>query len=310
MSREQFTIRFAHLIACLIFSVAPMQAWAEFTLNFQPNPNVVNSIANATCDGAGGGMGGMGGMGMFGPGCGSDFFRQEVVEDNGNLYYHVILGDPNQDDFAMEFYIRAAGCCWWAMGGGMGGMGGMGGGDAPYSASYGDTNDRLASAWLPLAGPEISGSGTGNPNRVYMRQINNDSEMNQEFLKNLEGNKPRITQTVTDGELVSTFDLDMRNGGHASFTNPSGFTNQTIVAGAGSFDMNIDAPNAQPNAGNYSYSPGPGFGQSYGTYSYQDGGYDVYATDWLAYCQPNQNPDHSCNFNGGGGGMMDGGMGM
>ena len=62
----------------------PRYSDAEFELNFQPNPNIVPSWANSTCDGTGPGGGGMGGGMMgFGPGCGSDVFRQELIEDNG-----------------------------------------------------------------------------------------------------------------------------------------------------------------------------------------------------------------------------------
>lgn len=303
------------LILILTLGFPWSQTLAEFSLNFQPNPNVVSSIANQGCNSGGGMMGG--GMGMLGPGCGSDYFLQELVEDNGIEYYHVILGDPDVDEFAMEFYMRTGDCCWWSgggmggRGGGRGGGGGMGGGDAPYSSSYGDTNDRLYNAWQPLeGGPDLTGNGTGNPSRVYMRQINNDGQMSQDFTKTTEANKPRITQIIEDGELTSTFDLDMSNGDHNTYSDPVSFINDTTIANIGSFDANADAPNANITAGRYTYSPdnpaGAPHGDSYGTYTYEQDGYDVYDTDWLEYCDPNQNSDHNCNFNSGGGGMMGG----
>ena len=306
---------------------------SEFSLNFQSNPNVVGSIVNWGCNagGGGGGMmgGGGGGMGMFGPGCGSDYFLQELVNDGGTEYYHVILGDPSQDDFALEFYMRVGDCCWWGSGGGGGGGmgggggGGMMGGSAPYSSSYGDTTDRLASAWLPLEGADLVGNGTGNPNRVYMRQINNDPQMVQEFVKDFETTKPRITQVIEDGIMTSTFDLDMRNGGHGSYTDPSRYINDTTISGIGTFDATAPTPasdiesvptpdsDIKLTAGRYIYSAdnpaGTPHGNSYGTYTYEDGDFDVYNVDWLSYCDPSQNPDLQCNFSSGGGGMMGGG---
>ncbi len=260
-----------------------------------------------------------GGMGSAGPGCGSDYFLQELVNDNGVQYYHVIIGDPTVDDFAMEFYIRAASCCWWG-GGGMGG-GGMGGGGTPKSSSFGDTNRRLYNAWQPLeGGSALTGNGTANPNRVYLRQINNDGEMQQEFIKGRESKKPHIVQVIGDGELVSTFDLDMSNGGYNTFSDPVRFINNTTIVDVGSFDPNIDAPrnvdtpnaNINVTAGRYTYLPdnpaGVSFGDSYGSYLYEEGGYDVFGTSWLDYCQPSQNLDRQCNFNAAGGGMG-GGMG-
>jgi len=279
---------------------------AEFSLNFQSNPNTVASVANVSCN-AGGGtmMGGM--MGNVGPGCGSDRFLQEVVDDNGTLYYHVIVGDTAQDPFAMEFYIRNGGCCWNS-GGMMGGM--MGGsGSAPYSSSYGDTGNPLASAYTPLAAPSISGTGTGNPGRVYMRQINNDIEMSQSFEKPFEALKPRIVQTTNSGDIQQNFIVDMTNGNYNSFSTPSRFEitqqlNQPL--GEGNFSSATDIGAATVTAGQFSYSGGSGHGQSYGNYNYSSDAFDVYSVNWIDFCDPAQNPDHNCNFStsGGGGGMM------
>ncbi len=318
MQYNKHNVAFTLLVSFVSLPTFFNTARAEFALNFQSNPNVVGSIANWGCGGGGSGGGGMGGggMGMFGPGCGSGYFLQEVVEDAGLLYYHVILGDPAVDDFAIEFYIRAGECCWFGSGGGGRGGGGMGGGGpAPYSSSYGDTSDLLASAWLPLAEVDLVGNGTGNPNRVYMRQINNDAEMTQEFTKSIETNKPRITQVIEDSVMTSTFDLNMSNGDHDAYSAPVSFTNDTSIAGIGSFNATTDgdAPNAQISAGRYIYTAdnplGTPHGDSYGTYTYEDGDFDVYNVDWLSYCDPTQNPDLQCNFVRGGRGMGGGGRG-
>jgi len=303
----------------LLLSLLPLQSHAEFNLNFQSNPNVVSSIANQSCgSGDGGMMGGMGGMGMMGsigPGCGSDRFLQEVISDNGTEYYHVILID-NTQDFAQEYYMRTGGCCWYSGGGMMGGMGGMGGGgDAPYSSSYGNINDRLANAWEPLSETTNSGNGSGNPGRIYMRQINNDGEMNQEYVKRFETRKPRIIQDIDSGSEQLAFDLDMSNGNYNSFSSPSSFintfsSNQPEVP---AFDMSTDAPQGDITAGRFRYSTGPNDGGSSGSFTYESAdGFDPYTVDWLSYCVSSQNPDHRCNFSSGGGdgGGMMGGMGM
>jgi len=287
----------------LFFLLLPLHSQAEFSLNFSTGSNVVGSIANQGCNAGGGGMGG--GMGMLGPGCGEDYFLQEIVNENGIEYYHVILFDQTED-FAIEYYMRTGGCCWFS-GGGM-----MGGGDAPYSSSYGNIDDRLANAWQPLSEAANSGNGTGNPARIYMRQINNDSQMNQEFIKQFEDRKPRIIQDINADGTQLVFDLDMSNGDYTGFTSPSQFINTFTSSDpfVTDFDMNIDAPQSSVSAGRFIYNTGPNDGGSSGSFTYESAdGIDVYNIDWLSYCDPSQNADNNCNFNGGGGGGMGGGGG-
>lgn len=313
-------------ITTLVIATSINVTQAELALNFLPaNANiVVTSIANQNCNAvAGGGMGGgmMGGMGgmmmgtTVGPGCSRDYFLQEVINDNGNQYYHVILGNPTQDNFALEYYMRTGGCCWRTGGGMMGGMMGggmMGSGDAPLSSSYGNINDPLFNALTPLSNNSSAGNASGNPSRVYMRQINNDATMTQDFTKAKELNKPHITQTVKSGTaMTATFDLDMSNGNYNSYSNPVKFTNITTVAGIGSYDT-ATSNQAKISAGRFTYSPGTSFNGSLGNYKYERDSINAYNINWLSYCQPSQNPDHQCIFNNnaGGGGMMGGGMGM
>lgn len=254
---------------------------AEFSLNFQPNPNVVSSWANVSCEG--GGMGG---------GCSTPFL-QELVDDNGTQYYHVIVGDVNSD-FALEFYIRNGGCCWWS--------GSMGGSGTPYSSSAGDAGNATG----PLAGSSTSGNGSGNPNRVYMRQIIQDGQMQQEFLKTQEAVKPRITQDIETRANRLAFELDMSNGDYTSFSTPVQFVNTMTLGltdGIGDFNMATDTSQSNITAAQFKYTAGGGHGGSGGDYSYIEGGFDVYGIDWLSYCDPSQNPDHLCEFS------ADGGMG-
>lgn len=279
---------------------------AEFALNFRPVPsgNVVSSIANQGCNTGGGG--GMMGGGMMGfSDCGVDYFYQEVVSDTGTQFYHVMLGDPSSG-FSIEYFMRTGGCCWWNGGGMM-----MGGGPAPYSSSYGDTNDNLANFYDPLGSSTAVGSATGNPSRVYMRQINNGTGFNQEFLKARETQKPRITQRVTNGTaMTSTFDLDMSNGNYNAYSAPASFVNTTTVATVGTFDA-AKAPKATIKAGRFTYTPGSSFSGAYGSYNYDSMNINMVGVNWVSYCVPDQNPDYRCDYTsggGGGGGGMMGGM--
>lgn len=318
----------ARKIRSLAAVIAPLLMYgvksshAEFGLNFQPQTGtaVVASVANIDCfSGTGGGMMGMGG-------CGGDPtpFLQQVVQDAaGNQYYHVIVGDPARGStFAQEIYIRTAvsgTACWFGctnarvggMMGGGGGMMGMGNGPAPLSSSAGSAQNEFN----PLSATEtISGNGTGNPTRVHMRQINNEAGFTQEFLKARDAFKPKITQNLTATGVVSTFSVDMSSIGYSTnnaavpIVNTLTLTAPGIPAGSGNFDIEKFTATRKVEAGKYIYTAGTGDGGSFGTYTYVAGRFDVYGLDWLAFCDPAQNPVSGCaNF--GRGGMMGGGMG-
>jgi hypothetical protein len=294
----------------------PRIASAEFTLNFNQNPNVVASGANTSCDG-----GGMNGGMMNNGGC-TDNFSQELVDDNGTQYYHVILGDPGSD-FALEYYVRSlgTGACWFGCGGGGGGMMGMSG-PAPLTPSDG-TGGLSGNNTDPLGSDSsFTGNGTTRPDRVYMRQINNSAEMTQEFLKDTEVRKPKITQTVNAADVTVNFAIDMSNSGYGSMNNAGDLTLTSVIndpdmpdpqAGfpdSGNFDIADFSASSYVTGGRYTYQNGSGNGGASGTYNYFDDSFDVYNVDWASYCDPNQN-DHNCTFGGGGGGGggMDGGGG-
>jgi hypothetical protein len=141
--------------------------------------------------------------------------------------------------------------------------------------------------------------------------------MNQDFLKQFESRKPRISQAINAAGSQLAFDLDMSNGDYNSFSSPSRFINNfsSNQAEVASFDISTDAPNSAVSAARFRYNNGPYDGGSGGSFSYESNtGFEPRTTDWLSYCDPSQNPDHHCNFGagGGGGGMMGGmgGMGM
>ena len=287
-------------LPAVLFSTSP--ARGELTLNFTAIPNgdprIVASIANDSCNAGGQGFNNIGD-------CDNGYFLQQIITDGGNQYYHVILGNAGgtfANGFALQYYMRIGSLVAadnWSNGGfgiGAGGGFGMGaGGPAPYSSSFGvaNTTDRLFNFYNPLSNDPRGGSGTGNPNRVAMRMINNDGNMAQEFLKSFEANKPKIIQTVTSGTaMTSNFALDMSNGGYNAYTTPSSFTNATTIAGVGTYNATAtgSAPTATSNAGRFLYTPTTNpFGGSNGTYTYATGGFDNFRTDWLSYCIPSQN---------------------
>lgn len=291
--------------ALLTFTCIP--AGAEFELNFLPNSRITSNIANVHCTtgsgdgvvpggsgGWGGGGGGGGGFQYYG--CGSDYFIQEVVRDPElGSYYHLILGDPTTDDFAMEFYLA---------------------GD--YNS---DSGGNWHNAHDPLGDSQsVTGNGSGNPKRIYMKMINNDGPgFNQEFLKSRQAEKPVITQNIVDGPMRQDFTADMSNSSYdqsnitGDIVNTLFFDDSPLSPGSmGGFDMASGVDKGFVTAGRYRYSNGGSGGGSGwggdgsrdagGHYTYEHGGFDVYAVDWLAYCIPEQNTDRFCEYGRGGSG--------
>lgn len=264
-------------------------------------------------------MGGMGGR------CDGTVFSQQVVNVGGQQYYHVVVGTA-ASEFALEYYMRTSGNCWFGcatarVGGGMGG--GMGG-TAPFSSSSGSAVNDGA----PLA-PQ--NAGTGNPTRVALRQINNTPELTQEFLKATEARKPRITQQLNADGVQMNFSIDMSNSTYADMnTDPIISLTQTVdlpgvpdpginpVTGqplprSDQFDINDpNLPNSKREitGGRFTYSSGSGDGGSLGAYNYFADSIDVYNVDWQSYCVPSQNPASRCtNYPSSRGGMGPGAMG-
>lgn len=132
-----------------------------------------------------------------------------------------------------------------------------------------------------------TGTGTGNPTRMVMRQINETTDAHgtfkQEFLKDSESNKPRITQTLTladaaEGDLSLEFKADMRGIGYSDMSSPLAVSgtyassnvfvnNQTLSGGSGAtatpgdldFNMAADQQSSNVTAGRYTYTPGSGW---------------------------------------------------
>lgn len=231
----------------------------------------------------------------------------EVVYDSSTkaYYYHMILGDFG-NGFIQESYVQM----------GFGSYGNpsepttpatrksASGGYGRYVPFFHDTNTTmLGNGYDPLdmntsstvnnanikAANAVSGNGTGNPNRVTIRQIMTDGEIMMEFLKDRYEYKPRISQMIVAPDFVSTFDIDMRAIKYNDITSTAPITNTMQLWGAGApadaaaFDMSADSSKSTYNGGKYRYSDGAGPGGSEGSYEYLTGSFDQTTQSWKGY---------------------------
>lgn len=275
---------------CLFALIVDMPtSQAEFELNFEPD----------TSNYGDGGRGGSWGGGGRGGGEWWEFWDEEIVQEmvfeNGQEYYHVIIKDPYQD-FAMDFYIQTA----------------SGNGfypdrsTGPASASYGDGGPNLARFENPYL--SASGNGTGTPDRIYMRQIFNDGTIQQDFNKATLSQKPIITQSIVSDGYRDEVVINMDNSNYSQMDRPGSIDIHAVVTdldfpfGEGDFLLSRDGQQVNVTAGQFTYEDGSGDrwepGGSNGTYTYADGDFDVYDVDWLSFCESDQNPQHHCNFDG------------
>lgn len=278
----------------VFYAAMPSTAMAGLTLNFLPVPinQRVPNITNIDCTTPTSG------------GCvrGSSFtdpdktpFYQELVTDQGLSYYHVMIGDPSSA-FAQEYYIAVAtlpgggiNCCWPN--------------GAPFSSSSGVFNGGadLAPAfkgWAdPLSAATLSGSGTGNPERVIFRQVVQDKDFNQETRKLSFLNKPAITQTLITPEIQSLFSFDMSNSTYRDPNTTGVMTNRIVLFNVGQpspfldFDVVSNLRSSKLTGGRFTFAPGLGVGDSFGTFQYLEGGFDPYLTDWFPYSNTTNIPN-------------------
>lgn len=269
-------------------------AHAEFNLNWQAD-------GNPPAD--------SGGCWQFSPDCsivevGGDIvagqtpFVYQVVQQNGQNYYHMIVGDP-ESGFAQEVYIEAGGANIFPQAGSASLVrqsSSSGGAIDPSCESelgcFANTN-----AENPLSSdPAFSGNASGNPSRVQMRQLLVDGDLTVDFVKDRFAEKPVISNVIDADDLLATFVID---GTGNLYTTPdsSPVTNTVEHRGAdlppqasARFDMAVDAPDAHVTAGQYT-STNPAAGERGGPYTYADPLEDVnLAPDWSSFfdhSQPN-----------------------
>lgn len=246
------------------------------------------------------------------------FFEETITTANGNMYYHVIVGDPDSD-FAQEYYIQAGWGAWLEYG------------NFPKTASDGGLNGGIDATptWMAaeFASPldnTLGGNGTGAPEKVTFRQIVRSPGFEQEMLKSKLAYKPVIVQTVDDDEMDSDFSVDMSNIDYNDDTTTGEIINTMTIIDKDTgyvwtdFDMH-KAPKSYTSNAKYTVSGGTGVAQLqwyYETfmgmspevaeaearkgaqatspdYNYAgEADFDVYAVDWAAYWNADENvPD-------------------
>ena len=98
---------------------------------------------------------------------GSAFFQEELLDSSdGQRYFHVIVGDFNTDEMALEYFIKAnAGSDTWA-------SGWSGSGNIGASHSLGQAGNGAAAIDQPYsADSTLTGTGSANPESIIMRQL-------------------------------------------------------------------------------------------------------------------------------------------
>lgn len=219
-------------------------------------------------------------------------FLQEQLTLGGQLYFHVIVGDYTKDSMAQEVFIKVTGSNPT-----FGGFGGV-----KVSDSVANSSNQTFSMTQPYSSDSSNnGNGSGNPNSVIMRQIVNSGEISMEFLKDSFTQKPLITQTISNAEMVSTMTMDMRGKNYSDITpinTATSVVNTLVLTGAtrqgteGDYDIQADALTSYLSAGGYTYTPGSGYGGSGGVYTWSDpvDNFQPMNRDYQGYCNPAENP--------------------
>jgi len=201
-----------------------------------------------------------------------------VYERTGS-YYHLIVGDPAQD-FAQEVYIRLGGVSF---------QGGVG--NIRQGSASGGTGGLSGNNLDPLGAvntSEFTGNGTGNPNKIQMREIHKDGDFSMDFTKNLYLEKPTMSLGINSADFQTQFVIDNSGVNYeddattAIVTNTVQLLDPDIPAGAGSFDMSTDVQDSFVSAGRYTYIAGPGTGAS-GTYIYPVDTFNMDNINWVDY---------------------------
>jgi len=248
--KQRFTLQKIDITAlCLLFSVS---AHAEFVLDFLPD----DGFGLGTSDGT--------------PWLtrGSLQLPEIVIDpDTGLDYFHIIMGDPSSG-FMQDVYIERGFSSFQGGAGSAVGGGGFGGNDV-----------------TPLG--ENSGTGEANPRKVLVRQVVSDGEIYMDFTKDKFDRKPKITQMLTLPTMSSIFQIDMSNSTYGDDLTPGVvfYTMQLADDYKDQADFNFatDIQESIIDGGRYTYTNGSGPGGSAGTYSYDQGNFDIDAVSWEVY---------------------------
>lgn len=301
-----------------------------FALNWDAPTTGFNSNAEFRCN-----MGSDAGGGFFGSPCNTTpngsfsnisdpdktpILQQLVTGADGKVYYHMIIGSvdssgnpivpttANQSTipWAQEVYIQRQGgsncvaenCSY------------SGGDIQGFSTNGGNGHDPLKNNMTSAS----TGNRSGFPTRAIIREVLNDGQISQEFLKSDLNIKPKITQTITSKDtggtidMTAQFQIDMSNSTYSDNTKAGLITNKVTLTGPnakilGNFDTNgadnsFVTANAQTGktnvtGGRYIFVEGTAgdsdtFGQ--GTYTYITGDDAVSTLDWDAFRNNAENP--------------------
>jgi hypothetical protein len=307
-----YSIRISVFLALVMCNIGTMAyaATGNFTLNFQPIPSERFSEPewlNFSCNrGRGGGdFEDCDDNDEFRDNNGRDrtpFLMERLRGDNGDEYYHVIIGSPG-DDFIQESYIKITSLF-------------CGRDDdcddlGPISDSLGESRDiteRRNNAYDPLGPASFSGSGTANPTSTLFRQILTDSSngMRQEFLKASFNEKHLLTFTLDADFIDLDFRLNMTNStfsdagtagiielhtlnntdpSFAGIPDPDSNILPTLPPSSNAFDIATDGDVNDVSGGKYEYV-------SHGVYSGEGAGFDIFSADWDDFFDPAQNIGH------------------
>lgn len=229
----------------------------------------------------------------------SPFLYERVTQD-GTVFYHMILGNPDSG-FAQEVFIQVGGNNNIYTGAALGpatteGAAGPLANASSSSRGFADgVSSDGGSQINPLSQDNVfTGNSSGNPARVQMRQLLVDGDLTADFVKNTFLDKPNITNSIDTGEIRALFFMDSTGNRYDTMATPSVVTNTVehldpnIPQASAVFDMAEDAQNSTVTAGRYTYAPvtGPGagtnFGGAGGSYQYFDGGANT-NPDWSSF---------------------------
>ena len=208
---------------------------------------------------------------------------QRMFSYGGKNYYHVIIGDSTTDDFYLEYMIEASSSWGWYSGNGQASASAYTAGSISFCGTSTCEYNMVNPYDTNATDYQKTGTGTGNPNRVVMRQILDDGETYNEFLKDQFDKKPLIVQTITNPNISMNYTLDMRNKTYSDSSpiDPANRINQTFLIGdtpanQGDYDSTgaVITPiffregNDDITAGAFTYSTGSSYGGSNGLYTY------------------------------------------
>lgn len=212
----------------------------------------------------------------------SPTLMEMVRGDNGNVYYHMVIG-AESEGFVQEYFIRAG----WGYPWDQTTVGSAS--DGTYNGGR-DFHANNATWYLPTH-RNRAGNGTGNPNEVIFRQkVTGRGRFVQEVTKGQFNRKPKVFQRFNTGGVYTSFNADMSNSSYSDSGTRGSMQNVVRVRDlesnelftdfniwrADEMGINDSSPGIDVNrriaAGRYTYSGGVRFKRSSGNYSYANSG--------------------------------------